>query len=250
MVESLLFHSSIWVHLASTLYVAGFWARDQLLLRFLVLLGTMFYILNYYYAPETPMWSAIIWSIILGIVNLYVTIQLALERTTFRMSPDDLKLYGAFANMTPGEFRKLAEKAIWHQPGKTVVLTQEEMPNRSLFYIVEGYVTLQKKNRSFMMTAGTFVGEVSYLLKSAASATVCAGENARYIEWRHEDLMEIEHRHQGIRIALRDILNADLAAKVAGGNGGPCSCELAKSAASGDTTTFMCSEAVCYGPER
>lgn len=231
-------------------YIIGFWVRDQLLLRVLVLFGTMFYVLNYYYVPEVPMWSAIVWSIILGIVNLYVTIQLALERTTFRMSRDDLQLYGTFGNMTPGEFRKLAEKAIWHEPGETAVLTREGMPNRSLFYIVEGDVTLWKKGRSFTMTAGTFVGEVSYLLKSTASATVHADEHVRYIEWRHVDLMDIERRHQGIRVALREILNADLATKVAGGNGGSCSCEIIEPKRSGKGMPFMQGEAVCQGPER
>ena len=225
MADTLLLYSSLWVHIASILYVIGFWVRDQLNLRILVLFGTIFYILNYH-AAEVPLWSAIIWSSILGLVNLYVTIQLALERTTFRMSADERRLYGAFSTMTPGEFRKLTEKAIWHDTKGLTLLTKEGTPNRSLFYIIEGQVSLEKRGRSFMMASGAFVGELSYLLKSAATATVYAEKNARYIEWRHDDLMEVERRNQGIRIALREILNVDLAAKVAEGNGGACSCEI------------------------
>lgn len=225
MTDSLLLHSSMWVHLASTLYVIGFWVRDQLNLRVLVLIGTVFYIIYYYYAAETPLWSAMLWSTILGIVNLYVSIQLALERTTFRMSPSERRLYGAFSNMTPGEFRKLTEKAVWRDSEQMALLTREDAPNGSLFYIVEGQVSLQKKGRSFTMEAGSFVGEVSYLLNSKATATVYAGGNARYIEWRHDDLLDIERRHQGIRTALREILNADLAAKVADHNSWTCACE-------------------------
>ncbi|MEM7045351.1 MAG: cyclic nucleotide-binding domain-containing protein [Pseudomonadota bacterium] len=253
MAEALLLHSSIWVHIASTLYVIGFWVRDQLNLRILVLLGTVFYIIYYYYAAGTPLWSAIFWSTILGIVNLYVTIQLALERTTFRMSPEERRLYGVFGSLTPGEFRKLTEKGIWKEAKQPEILTKEGTPNRSLFYIVEGQVTLEKRGRSFVMSAGTFVGEVSYLLKSPATATVHADEKTRYIEWRHEDLLEIERRYQGIRIALREMLNADLAAKVAEGHGGRCSCELSnviateKALPSRDAETTKPVETVAHG---
>ncbi len=250
MIESLMLQSSIWVHLASIFYICGFWARDQLVLRFFVLAGTGFYIIYYYYAAESPLWNAMVCSATLGIVNLYVTIQLALERTTFRMSRDERRLYGAFSTMTPGEFRKLSEKAIWHEPGKTALLTKEDEPNRSLFYIVQGLVNVEKRGQSFVMNAGTFVGEVSYLLKSVATATVRADEQVRYIEWRHEDLIEIEKRHQGIRIALRDILNADLAAKVADGNGGSCSCATGERAPLGRAMPLLGGEAICYGPDR
>jgi hypothetical protein len=250
MFESLVLQGSLWVNIASFLYICGFWARDQLILRLFVLSGTSFYIVYYYNIAEIPLWNAIFCSAILGVVNLYVTIQLALERTTFRMSRDERRLYGAFSNMTPGEFRKLSEKAIWHEPGKTVLLTEENGSNRSLFYIVQGHVTLEKRGQSFVMNAGTFVGELSYLMKSAATATVRADEHTRYIEWRHDDLIEIEKRHQGIRIALRDILNADLAAKVADGNGNSCACAIRGTVPPRNTITFPCGEAVCYGPDR
>ncbi len=225
MLEMLFHDNSVWVHLASSLYVIGFWTRDQLALRSLVLLGTVFYIIYYYFAAQSPLWSAIVWSVCLGIVNLYVTIQLALERSTFRMSRDERQLYGAFASMTPGEFRKLIDKAIWREVRQPTALTKEDMPNKSLFYIVEGSVTLQKKGRSFTASAGTFIGEVSYLLKSNATATAHAASKARFVQWHHDDLAEIERRYPSIRIALREMLNVDLAAKVADGTGGPCSCE-------------------------
>lgn len=220
MLDLVLSQNALWVHLASALYVIGFWVRDQLLLRSTVFVGTIFYIIYYYYAADVPLWSAIAWSTVLGVVNLFVTIQIAFERTTFRMSKDEKLLYGAFGALTPGEFRKLIEPAIWHEVKKPTLLTREDAPNESLFYIIDGSVRLQKNGRSFRRTAGTFVGEVSYLLGSNATATAHAAKKARFIEWRHKDLLEVESRHPSIRVALRDILNADLAAKVADGAGG------------------------------
>lgn len=220
MIEALFSHNAVWVHLASSLYVIGFWIRDQLLLRSLVLLGTIFYIIYYYYAAEIPLWSAIAWSGILGVVNLYVTLQIVFERTTFRMNRDERHLYGAFTSLTPGEFRKLLDRATWHEAEQPTLLTQEDATNRSLFYIVDGNVTLQKKGRSFTMAGSTFVGEISYLLNSSATATAFAGKKTHYIQWRHQDLQEIEQQHPSIRVALREILNTDLASKVADATGG------------------------------
>ena len=225
MQEALLATNTVWVHLASITYVIGFWVRDQLRLRAVVLIGTVFYMIYYYQAAAVPLWSAIFWSAILGVVNLYVSIQLALERTTWRMSQDERTLYCAFSSMTPGEFRRLIDKAKWRRSEHPTLLTSEGARNRSLFYIVDGHIHLTKGRRSFDMTAGTFVGEVSYLLKSQATATAYAGKNTRYIEWRHDDLAEIERRSPSIRIAFREILNVDLAAKLAERTGAPCACE-------------------------
>lgn len=245
MFETLFQNSAIWVHIAATLYVIGFCARDQLALRSFVLLGIVFYIVYYFNVAETPLWSAIIWSTTLGVVNLYVTIQLALERTTFRMSRNERQLYGAFASMTPGEFRKLIEKATWHDAEQPMLLTMEDTPNKSIFYIVEGSVSLRKKGRSFTMIAGTFIGEVSYLLESNATATAHAGKKTRFIEWRHDDLAEIERRYPSIRVALREMLNSDLAAKVADGAGGRCSCEADDDLKPRVSRPFKQGEAIC-----
>ena len=149
MLDLVFSHSTIWVHLASVLYIVGFWIRDQLLLRSIVLLGTIFYIVYYYHAAELPLWTAIVWSTALAVVNLYVTIEIALERTTFRMGRDEKHLYGAFASLTPGEFRKLIEPAIWHDTENQTLLTRENSINNSLFCVVDGHVWLQKASRDF-----------------------------------------------------------------------------------------------------
>ena len=148
------------------------------------------------------------------------SVQIALERTTFRMNRDERHLYGAFTSLTLGQFRKLLARATWHEADQPTLLTEEDAVNRRLFYIIDGNVTLQKKGRSFAMVGGTFVGEVSYLLNSNATATAIANNETRYIQWRHKDLQEIEWRHPSIRVALREILNADLASKVADATGG------------------------------
>ena len=73
---------------------------------------------------------------------------------------------------------------------------------------------MTKGRTGFRLQEGSFVGELSYLLKSPATATVSIGDGAVIASWRYDDLVAIERRYPSIRIAMREVLNIDLAAKV------------------------------------
>ena len=62
--------ASTLIHLGALLYILGFLVRDELLLRLLVLGGSGLYILYYFLFPATPLWDAIITSLILGVANI------------------------------------------------------------------------------------------------------------------------------------------------------------------------------------
>ena len=96
-------NASLLVHLASFLYVIAFIVRNQLVLRSLVLLATVMYIIYYFIVPAVPLWDAIGWSIILGAANIYIIIQLILERTAFRLTEKEKALYRVFETINPGE---------------------------------------------------------------------------------------------------------------------------------------------------
>jgi len=77
--------AAILVQVAFLFYALGFLARDELLLRILILVGTIFYLLYYFFIDEAPLWEAIFTSSILGIINIGMILVLILERTTFAM---------------------------------------------------------------------------------------------------------------------------------------------------------------------
>ena len=115
----------ILAHLAAICYALGLITRDQIILRALILLGTVFYILYYYFAPTIPLWDAIGWSVVLGLCNVYVLVQIALERTTFTMSERSKSLYQQFTMLSPGEFRRLIKIADWRAGDGVTKLTLE-----------------------------------------------------------------------------------------------------------------------------
>ena len=67
--------AGVFVNLALLFYVLGFLARDEIWLRGLILIGTAFYLIYYYYAADTPLWDAIFASGVLGLANIYMIAQ-------------------------------------------------------------------------------------------------------------------------------------------------------------------------------
>ncbi|MEM8751172.1 MAG: cyclic nucleotide-binding domain-containing protein [Pseudomonadota bacterium] len=211
----LLPNAALLVHMASLLYVIAFLVKDQLWLRGLVLVATICYIAYYYFVPETPLWDAIWWSLVLGAANVFVTFQIVLERTTFNMPDEQKALYEKFNTLSPGEFRRLMKCADWNSSSGTRQLTTENEPLDCLHFVISGTITVAKDDRSFVIPPNTFIGEVAYFLKTPASATVTVGDQSRVVTWKREDLAQLERKNPGIRIGLHGLLSSDMAIKVA-----------------------------------
>jgi hypothetical protein len=211
---------AILAHCAAICYALGLMTRDQIVLRSLILLGTVFYILYYYIAPAMPLWDAIGWSVLLGLCNLYVMVQIALERTTFSMFERERLLYEKFHTLSPGEFRRLIRIADWTAGDGTTRLTTENEHSGNLYFLVTGTANVQKGDNSFELEEGRFIGEVGYLLSTPASGTTIAESGTLYLKWNGQELHKLERRYPGIRVALRDLINIDMAGKVSLSRGG------------------------------
>ncbi|MDD9911001.1 MAG: cyclic nucleotide-binding domain-containing protein [Ahrensia sp.] len=203
------------VHAASALYVVAFLVKNQLTLRSIVLVATAMYIAYYYFAPSMPLWEAIWWSVVLGAANVWVMIQLFLERTTFTLSHEQKTLYEQFDTMMPGEFRRLLKIAQWQNVEVSQDLTQEDETCDALHFLLHGQASINKRGRHFQLEAPTFIGEVSYFLARGATASVSAMPGSTVVSWPRADLDRLLKKQPGIRIALHSLLNTDMAIKVA-----------------------------------
>ena len=129
---------AILVHLGALFYAAGLLVRDQLILRLLILTGTAFYGLYYYFGAASPLWPALAWSFVLAAANLSVIARIVIERTTLSMDLRERRLYAVFSSMSPGEFRRLLRVCAWLGPGAPIVLTREGETNQRLYYVLDG----------------------------------------------------------------------------------------------------------------
>lgn len=194
----------------------GYAIRDELRLRLLIVISTLIYIAYYFAIPAGPLWEAIITSALMLGVNFWVLGQIILERTTLRMTDDEKRLFEAFDTLTPGQFRRIAAIANWQQavdPSGTL-LTQEDEPSDALFYVYEGVISVEKRERQFRLPQGNFVGEVAFVLNRRTTATTVAPLGVRYVEWDCEELRRLGRKYEALRISLNALLTRDLAKKL------------------------------------
>lgn len=204
------------IYPAAALLLVGYAIRDELRLRLLIVISTFVYIAYYFAIPAGPLWGAIITSALMLSVNFWVLGQIILERTTLRMTDDEKALFEAFDTLTPGQFRRIAAIAKWQKaddPSGTL-LTQENEPSDALFYVFDGVISVEKRERQFRLPQGNFVGEVAFVLNRRTTATTVAPQGVRFVEWDCDALRRLGRKHEALRISLNALLTRDLAKKL------------------------------------
>jgi hypothetical protein len=209
-----LFSAGIFVQLALLFYCLGFLARDELWLRGLILTGTGFYILYYYFINDTPLWGAIMTSSVLIAVNASMIFVLIIERTTFSMSDQMTRAYGIFSTLTPGQFRKIMTYGHFVTTKEEVEICHEGSKLDKLFAIMEGEIILKKGDVVRSIKAPMFVGEIAFLQGRPASATVTLASGAEYAALDTGKLRELMNKSTPVSNALTALFSYDLANKV------------------------------------
>lgn len=203
------------VHIAALFCVVGFLCREQLWLRLFAVLGDLCYIAYYTVASGQPLWSAMAYSAINVIINLVMMALILHDRRELPLSDNDLRLYQSFPGMTPGDFRRLRRLGEWQTSEADTTLTTEGQPLDKLFYVLDGEIEVRKGGRSIPVPVRHFIGEIAYLQRVPASATVVARPGTQFIIWPHDALKQLTTRHEGLRQSLHSLLSSDLATKVA-----------------------------------
>lgn len=211
-------HSELWVsgliYGALSFGVMGFLARDELLLRLLMLAASALYLVYYYNVASVPLWDAILANAILATVNIAVIAVVVLERTTFYMTKDTEVLFRQFPMLTPGQFRRLLKAAREVEVAEPLGLTRAGAPVDRLWYVHDGTLRICKGGRESRVEAAMFVGELAFLTGAPASASVLAEPGARVLEWDAAELRRLIRKSPKLNIALQAQFNADLVRKV------------------------------------
>ncbi|MEM1162348.1 MAG: cyclic nucleotide-binding domain-containing protein [Pseudomonadota bacterium] len=209
--------TALLVHAATATYVLGFLFRNQFILRGLILLGTVFYILYYYYHTGSPLWDAIIGSILIGIATVIGLGRVIYSRIPIGMNQRDRELFETLGGLEPGEFRELMKIANRVESPRTVDMTHEGKVPKSLFYVIDGSPVVEKGVTSFRIGNKVFIGEVGFFLNQPASATVKLVDGGEYVEWPGRALRRLLERKPHIQRAFYSMVTRDLAAKVSTG---------------------------------
>lgn len=204
------------VHLAALTYLVCFLFRDQVYLRAFAIIGDGLYALFYLGTIEDPLW-AMAYSLLNMVVNIVMISRLLHDRRERPLDDQALLLYQQFTGMTPGDFRRLLARGHWMEIDAPTRLCEEGQGLERLYYVVAGEITITRSGREIPAIAPRFIGEIAWLQKTPATATVSVAAGSRVIWWPATVLTELTTRHEGLRQSLAGLISSDLARKVAQG---------------------------------
>lgn len=201
------------VHVAMLGYVAGFLFRDQIILRLLVLVGTVFYITYYYLHPAEPLWGAIYASLAIMTANAIGLIRLLYSRLPIGIPAEQWPIFEALSGLEPGEFRQLMRLGDMRRAEAQTILTEEGAPVEKLYFVISGGVTGEKDGVGFPVPVGEFIGDVSFMLKAEATASITMGAGGFYYEWLKSDLSAALDRQPKLAHAFEALIGRGMARK-------------------------------------
>jgi CRP-like cAMP-binding protein len=123
-------------------------------------------------------------------------------------------LFASLDSITPGEFRALLKVGAWKTAETRSEITVEGVVPQHLFYVLDGHINIEKAGRQMAIGPKTFIGEVAFLHRTPASATVSVEPGARYLQWSVAELEKIGSR-RSLRNSVIRLIGMDMALKVA-----------------------------------
>jgi Popeye protein conserved region len=203
------------VHVAAVFTLLCFLFRDQVKLRIFAAIGDLLLSVYYYLAFADPLWNPMVWSLLNVIINTTMILLILRDGREGGMSDDELSLFRNLDTLSPGQFRKLAKRGTWARAEESVTLTTEGEALDTLHYVLSGNVMIRKADRDLPVQPKLFIGELAFLRKRPATATVTISGDAHYISWSHDDLDKLFHRNDELRTAMQLMLGRDMAEKMA-----------------------------------
>jgi hypothetical protein len=203
------------VHIAAMATLVCYLFRDQIKLRSFAVLGDLLLATYYYFAFAEPLWNPLYWSIANVVINAGMIVMLLRDRRMSLLSDNEMRLFRGLETLSPGQFRKLLRLATWNEVNEVKQLTTEGEMLDTLYYVLDGKVSIGKQGR--VMEAGPmlFIGEIAFLRDKAATATVHTANPSLYVSWKQSELRDLFRKNDDLKNAMGSLLSADMADKVA-----------------------------------
>lgn len=199
---------SLLLSLGASLYLIALLFRDVFWLRVITLLATSLYFL---YASQIGLLSMQIWQIIFIAVNGYHIVYLLRQRIPIELPKSLQNIYEAsFSDMTPREFLLFWNFGDDVEYQDTHLVEQGGLVE-SLWLVTLGEVEIKKANQTLAsLSQGQFLGEMSFLKETTASADAYAKGSVAARIWSQQKLRDFcalnpDQKHKLYRILARDL---------------------------------------------
>ncbi len=196
------------IHVANLLLLGCYLVRDILLLRVAAVVASGCFI-AYFMMLDVPNWEAAVWNVVYVVVNAVQIALLVRERMRGKLTPTEAALREwIFPWMPAHKFASLARLATSSRfgPGDSSIVERGH-PVAALWLVEAGELeVLIDGRRVATCIPGDFVGEMAFIDRAAASATVRACVPSTLLVWDakrlHEMLADEPEIQRGFHAAL------------------------------------------------
>ena len=203
-------------HLSFVAAAFSFLMKDIILLRVIAIFSSFLGIVYNFFAASEPLWLVIFWLSIFIIINLYQTVNTIFELRMTEFSDKELEIRNLFfKQLSLSQFKKLIKLSTRQTFPKTtqIITTEQDAPELRL--IISGSVKIRQKGKILAtLHAGSFIGEISFMSGSRASADVSATEETNVISWDQTSLRKLLLANPCLHLIFTQIINKDLAQKL------------------------------------
>jgi CRP-like cAMP-binding protein len=201
--------------LSNLLFIAAYWAKDILWLRFLAMLGSLV-IIPYYLLQTEPLWTPTMWSCVFASIHATRAWGIMKERRPIAFTGDEQFMYDkTFSGLSPQQFKRLLAIGEWQDLDRGYVLHATGDPSDSLEVVVRGELEARRHGRVLgHARPGDLAGLASVLGGSPELFDTTVTQPARVVRWRVADLQKLAGADESLTSALRKIGAAAIAEKL------------------------------------
>ncbi|OUS16498.1 hypothetical protein A9Q97_02350 [Rhodospirillales bacterium 47_12_T64] len=214
--ESFSSFPEILVGIGFLLTLIAFVISDILWLRIFTILAKLSMAIAALLPENGPLWLSFSGNMLLIAINLAHSSILIMERRRSSLSEEEQQLKDkAFPSMDRTFVKRLFSAATWHdyEKGQTLLI-EGEYPEK-LFLILEGkaFISLVHK-RIGEIGPGQFAGEMSFLTRQSAGASVVTRKPTRCLVWKRSVVEELYKKDHDLQMILTAAIGMDLAGKI------------------------------------
>lgn len=202
-------------NLGNFLAVVAFAVRGAITLRALAVIGAAMQTAFYLFIADAPIYYGAFWKILTCVVATAIILLILRERMGRRFDVEVRPFVQSLRLLRPGQVEKLiklADKRLHEE--QRCIISQGARPDE-LYYLLTGSASVKKDGVPLRVQAGTFLGEIAFVSGGVATADVLIEPGSHYLAWPVDRLTKLLSKDEQIDIALRGLINHDLARKIA-----------------------------------
>jgi Cyclic nucleotide-binding domain len=202
-------------HLSYVIIAISYFLTNVFWLRVAAVVGLFLEIL-YFRLTGTNASAGIPWDSVFIAINLYQLIWLVRDRINSRLPEEDGDmLRQSFAGLDDSQIAKLLKAADWKNYVEGDVLTRQDAPVDSLYYLFSGSASVEIDGAIVTnLERGSFIGEIAYLTGNPATAKVTIEEPSRALVFSKMRMAKVMASDKQISGILYQLLGRDLAQKM------------------------------------